>query len=294
MGSRKGIVYAAIERLDSLMAIGKSRREAKKEIRETTGANQWSVSTGKIHSHTTRHAYQQHILAFIGWSRELHQVKRLEQLDDRADELATQYLQMRKERGESTYTLKAVRAALRLFFDNNRELAGSVELPVRARQGITRSRGPKAHDKHFQPANWQPLIRFLGATGLRRSEVRDLRIKEIYYGHDGGLLVFVRNGKGGREREAPVLPGQEQAVLEVIAGRDPDEHVFDRIAKNLDVHSQRRAYAQALYLYHAPGWELPPAEGRLKRGSYNRDAVSRVSQALGHNRLDVVLRHYLR
>lgn len=107
-------------------------------------------------------------------------------------------------------------------------------------------------------------------------------------------MVFVTNGKGGREREVPVLPGNEQDVLSMVAGRDPDEHVFARIAKNLDVHSQRRLYAQALYLHYAPGWELPPAEGRLKRGNYDRDAVSRVSQALGHNRLDVVLRHYLR
>lgn len=182
MDSRKGIVYAAIERLDSLMAIGESRREAKKEIRETTGTNQWSVSTGKIHSHTTRHAYQQHILAFINWSREQHQVKRLEQLDARADELATQYLQERKAHGDSSYPLKAMRAALRMFFGNDRELAGSVELPVRARKNITRSRGPKTHDRH---ANWQPLIRFLQATGLRSSEVRDLRVKDIYYGHDG-------------------------------------------------------------------------------------------------------------
>lgn len=292
MGSRKGIIHAAIERLDSLMAIGESRRDAKQQLRATTGA-QWSISTGGIHAHNTRKGYQQHVLAFINWTREQHQIRRLDHLDARADELATRYLQQRKDQGKSPSTLQGVRAALRLFF-GNRHLAEAVALPRREREKITRSRGPKAHDRHLQPANWQPLITFLQATGLRRSEVRDLRIRDISYGHDGALRVFVTNGKGGRERELPVLPGKEQAVINAIADRNPDERVFARIAKNLDIHNLRRTYAQALYLHYAPGWTLPPATGRLKRDSYNREAVARVSQALGHNRLDVVLRHYLR
>jgi hypothetical protein len=62
----------------------------------------------------------------------------------------------------------------------------------------------------------------------------------------------------------------------------------------MDVHGYRREFAQALYLYHAPGRTLPPATGRLKRSDYDRDAAQRVSWALGHQRIDVVLRHYIR
>src|SRR5260370_6055670 len=46
-------------------------------------------------------------------------------------------------------------------------------------------------------------------------------------------------------------------------------------------------------LYYAPGWMLPPSGKRLKPGDYNAEAVQQVSKALGHNRKDVVLRHYL-
>jgi hypothetical protein len=60
------------------------------------------------------------------------------------------------------------------------------------------------------------------------------------------------------------------------------------------VHSYRREYVQALYLYHAPGRTLPPATGRLKANDYDRDAAYEVTLALGHNRIDVVLCHYLR
>ena len=53
-------------------------------------------------------------------------------------------------------------------------------------------------------------------------------------------------------------------------------------------------YAQSLYLYHAPGWTLPNPAGRLPRNSYDEEALQIVSWALGHNRMDVVKRHYLR
>jgi hypothetical protein len=71
MGRRKSIVREAIERLDSLMAIGTSRFQAKQAQRAARPEAGWTVSTGKIHSHTTRKVYQQQILAFINWARDL-------------------------------------------------------------------------------------------------------------------------------------------------------------------------------------------------------------------------------
>jgi integrase len=274
------------------MAIGQSRRQAKQELR-ASGETVWAFSTGKIHSFKTRSVYQEHILRFVGWTRSTHAIKTLVQLDPRADELATVYLQQQLADGKSPYTLQVERAALRLFFDN-RTLAASVTIPRRARASITRSRGAKKHDRHFQPENWPELVNFVRATGLRRHEVRNLQCGDIYQDQDGRLLVHVKNGKGGLERHVPVLVGREVDVLTVIAGRDPEVPVFERIPKHMDVHSYRREYAQALYLYHAPGRTLPSATGRLKRSDYDRDAAQRVSWALGHQRIDVVLRHYIR
>jgi integrase len=286
------IVREALDRLDSKMAIGQSRRDAKRAIREERGRT-WSVSTGLIHSFKARSVYQEHTIRFVKWARTTHHILSLAQLDSCANDLATAYLQQQRTSGKSPYTLQAERAALRLFFDN-RELASSVAIPRRARTSITRSRGPKEHDRHFQAANWQPLIRFLQAAGLRRNEVRHLRIRDICQGHDGQLLVHVANGKGGRVRDVPVLPGHEADVLAVSAGRDPEARTFERIPRHLDVHSYRREYAQALYLYYAPGRQLPPATGRLSKQDYDEAAAQRVSWALGHNRVSVALDHYLR
>ena len=274
------------------MADGTSRYEAKKTLR-ASGEHVWAFSTGKIHSFVTRAVYQRHTLHFINWARQVHGVNRLDRLDERADELATAYLGEHIAAGYSPYTIQAERAALRMFF-HSRDLAQTIPLPPRLRENITRSRGPAKHDQHFQQEHWRGLIDFLGACGLRRSEVRDLLVREVYTNAGGNLVVAVRNGKGGRWREAIVIPGKEQDVLAVTANRPPDAHVFEHLPKHMDIHQYRRQYAQALYLYYAPGRELPPAQGRLKPSQYDREAAQRVSWSLGHNRIDVVMRHYLR
>ncbi len=287
---RKSIIRQALERLDQLMAIGESRRAAK-QAQRAAGEHIWTFSTGKIHSYKTRTTYQEHILRFVNRSRATYAIKSLEQLDTRASELVSLYLQQELASNKSPYTLQVERSALRLFFAD-RTLATDVTLPRRTRAMIRRSRNLVAHDRHFQPANWQPLIKFEQACGLRRSELARLTVADVYYNVQDQLVVHVLSGKGGKEREVPALPGHEQDVLTLAAGRKPEERVFDHIPKHMDVHAYRREYAQALYLSLADR-ELPPPGKQLRRSDYDLNAVQRVSWALGHNRLDVVLRHYL-
>lgn len=298
MGShRKSIVKEAVDRLEEKMAIKQSRGKVKAALR-AAGEMGWTGSTERIHSFKTRSVYQGHVVRFIRWVRTTYQIKDLAQVDARADELATRYLQRHLAEGKSAYTLQAERSALRLFFAN-RSLAQQVELPRRTRVTIRRSREVVAHDRHFQAANWQPLLRFLQATGLRRNEVRllvacDIVVCETEGDYQGQTVVKVRNGKGGKSRTVPVLVGHERDVLCLGEGRQDDEPVFSRIPKHLDVHSYRRVYAQALYLSLAPGRLLPPQTGRLNPRTYDAEAVMAVSKALGHRRKDVVLHHYLR
>jgi hypothetical protein len=130
MGSRKSIIREAIERLDSLMAIGQSRFQAKQAKRVASPEEGWTVSTGKMHSHTTRKVYQQHVLAFINWARTQHEITRLAWLDESADELVTEYLTAHVAAGRSAYTVQTERAALRLFF-GNWSLAAAVGIPTK-------------------------------------------------------------------------------------------------------------------------------------------------------------------
>lgn len=293
-GNRKGIIFEANERLDAKMRMKVSRFK-EKEARRAAGEQFWTFSSGLIHSHGTRNAYQQHVMAFIQWARRNYQIRQLSVLDQRADEVATEYLSDRLAEGYSPYTVQAERSALRLFFDN-RCLASSIAIPARRRENITRSRREPVRTKDFNPDNWQHLIRFLQATGLRRDEVRRLQVEDIQEHPDTGALeVIIKkgHGKGGRPRTVPVLPGHEQDVLCQRHGRDQEELVFPRIPSHLRPHTFRREYAQAYYCFLS-GRALPSPTGRLKRSDYDEAAVKQVSLALGHNRTDVILRHYLR
>lgn len=292
MSKQKGIIFAALERLRSLTTYHASRFEAKEAAR-ADGTYRWAFTTGKIHSTTTRTVYQQHILAFINWARDTHDVHHLALLDAHADEWATEYLSQHIAAGRSPYTIQAERAALRMFF-SRRDLASTLALPTRTREQIHRSRGPVAQDRKFQPRNWQREIAFLGACGLRRAEALALLVGDVRQAADEQVAIQVRRGKGGRARSVPVLAGREQDVLSVVAGREPGERALGRLPVRLDVHALRRQYAQALYRQYAPERELPPSMGRLTPGDYDAQAARNVSEALGHRRLDVVLTHYIR
>ena len=291
MSKNTSIIYAALQRLDNLMAPGEKRFAAKQAQREA-GAPVWGFSTGRIHSYATRTTYQTHVLDFCNWARSTYAIRRIEELDARSSELASEYLAQGITRGYSAWTLQTKRSALRLFF-GNRQLAESLVLPVRKRQEITRSRGPAVGDYHFQPANWQPLLRFLAACGLRREEVRDLYVHDVLLLVDGQIRVCVRHGKGGRPREVEVIPGREQDVVEVVQGRAPDEKVFPRLPIHLDIHAIRRQFAQDLYEYYA-GRALPTDKESLSFVDLDLAAAARVSRALGHTRTRIIFDHYLR
>lgn len=289
------VIYQSLKRLDGKMAIGDSRYKAKQAAQAEAAARGeacWPFTDYLIRSYKTRETYQGPILHFVSWARDTYGIKDLADLDPRADELVSRYLELRLQAGKSPSTLKTERSALCLFFSDG-TIAQNVPLPERRRQDITRSRRPVAKDKKFQPANWQPLLKFEKAVGLRENELRRILVKEIRE-VNSELTAFVSRGKGGKKRPVPVLPGREQDVLSVIADRNPTERVFPRLP-DTEVQDLRREYAQKLYLYYAgPGWTLPPTDRRLRPSDYNREAVEKVSKALGHKRRDVVLNNYLR
>ena len=293
---RKSFIKEIVERLDSLMAIGESRGSAKDEAR-AAGESTWAFSTGKIHSYKTRQVYQEHAIRFGKWARATYAVKQFAELEARSDELASAYLRKNLEEQKSAFTLQTIRAALRMLF-GNRQLAEGVELPKRLRKHITRSRGPKAHDRHFQPKNWPDLLNFLEAAGLRRDEVTMLKVGDIRE-HDpeyhGQTTVKVRSGKGGKARTVLVDPDRVPDVLKLKAGRSDDERVFPRIPRHLDVHGYRRDFAQNRYLRKAPDHDLPPTEKeRLSPQDYDPAAAQKVTEALGHHRRSIILNNYIR
>jgi hypothetical protein len=111
---RKSLIKEVLDRLDERMALGESRGFAKEEAR-AAGQSTWAFSTGKIHSYKTRSVYQEHLLNFANWARNTYGLKHLALIEERADRLATEYLQLQLDQGKSPYTLLSFVAILFAF-----------------------------------------------------------------------------------------------------------------------------------------------------------------------------------
>jgi hypothetical protein len=297
MGKRPGAKYLAVQKLNAEMSTPEmplhSRKEAKKAAKER-GESLISWTDGKMRAFETRRGYQKIVMRFLGWCQNTCDIHDIEFIESYANRLATQYLRQRMEEGKSAWTLKTERSALRMFFED-RTLVAELELPARRRQDIKRSRLPAKRDQQLNPANWQHVIQFCLACGLRREELRDLYVREVTADPDNAqrLVVFVRRGKGGKSRSVHVFPGREPAMLSQVEGRSPDAHVFSRISGLLDIHSYRRQFAQDWY-EHLAGKPLPPQEGRLQPTDFDEEVAMTVSKELGHARIDVIFSHYIR
>ena len=301
---RSSIIYETCRRFDGLKAIGVSRYAEKRALllagqRPHSG---FALSTGRIHSDKTLETYKGVALRYVHWARATHEVRTLAALDAQADLLVPRYLSARLIAGDSAATLATIRAALRMFhrpgLPDDQEpraarLGATPALPRRRREEIVRSRGPVAMDREIALDRYPDILLLCRATGVRRRELAALTAGSVWVGDQGRLMVAVLNGKGGRPRQVPVLPEYADGLRGLVQGRPPGDLLCPHVPVRIDVHSYRRAYAQQLYM-DGGRLALPPVAGRLPRGSIDHERALVVAHALGHGRVDVVVRHYLR
>jgi len=235
-----------------------------------------------IFSYKTHDTYVKCGAVFLKWARDEHGEKWLAG----AEQYVPAYLKQLVDKDQSAWTIQLGRSALRKIYQNQ-DLGKDVQLPERRKMGITRSRGAKPSDVNFSEKKNQGLVDFAKATGLRRMELAKVRVDQIQTNPDGSVVILGIKGKGGRDRDVPVIAGQEWAVLlstESAQARG-DSKVWANIPGHMDVHGYRREYAQALYV-------------QVNGSAYvkyhpNHVALMVVSNALGHSREDVVIRNYL-
>lgn len=282
MGKRMSLTKQLAEALNKQARFGQSKHVAKAQERERcqkTGDTYNPSRAPGIHSISTMESYKKEGIKFTNWAKATHGCRYLEETKTHV----SQYLREGIERGLSPWTLQLQRAALRKALEDNK-IAADVKLPTRYRDGVSRSRGDKPMDREFSEHRNRDLVDFSKATGLRRHEMAALKRGDVKITEDG-LKVHVKQGKGGRPREVPVLNSYLEKIGSIVSGKEADEKLFERIPVRADIHGYRREYAAARYQELA---------GRpFDRKEINRDTIRQISQDLGHNREDVVIRSYL-
>lgn len=225
------------------------------------------------------------------------------------------YIQSRLEL--STYTLSKDLAAINKLLDTRYTLQ-NFGVPNRSYQEITNNRGLASRDTSNALRNKQQLA-FVMATGIRRASIDTITPSHAIRDSNGLVIGFHVTEKGGRERNCVVLTAERERItalinshIETLGNLKP---LFSKIDSNANPHYCRREYAQALYRdlfnFHLLNFDyyngmrdsfinqskLEYAVSRYNNllvSGYKRDLLAEVSQNLGHNRVDVVIYHYLK
>lgn len=173
-------------------------------------------------------------------------------------------------------------------------------LPERRRQDVQRSRN-NWQQKDFSMENNKELVEFQRCVGLRNfKELQVITGKDLTY-VDGQPCVYVK-GKGGRERNAPIVGTPEEVqriVNRMNAAGSSAVWPSGSIPKHYDCHGDRAYYACKVYLQHArPVASLSRSDryscrGDQKGTAYDRQAMKTTSLALGHTRESVIAESYL-
>ena len=281
----KDLHQQAYDRLTGMQSFGDSKRTAVAE----------GTDREKIFSFNTYKTYWKHIKYFIKYIKEKHpECTTLKSAKKHVNE----WLQVRVDEGLSAWTIQTEAKALGKLYGISPDDADYFKPPKRNREDIQRSRGDRVRDLHFSKTNNDELIKFCRGTGLRRSELEQLRGKDLVTReqiekeisrieslqerspYDEKKLemlrdtrmfqeeyfTHVRSGKGGRERMSPIIGKNAEQIIERIRSTLPEEKVWQHVHKSADIHSYRAEYATAIYKTHArPIQEIP--YDRVKPGT---------------------------
>lgn len=300
LSKRKSLTYQITEQLQDKLAIGDSKHIDK----------QADLTDSKIYSWGTYHSYKKQLGYFAAFCKE----KGCKTLAE-ARVYASEWLQNDVKKGLSAYTIKLRASALaKLYGCSTADF--DVVLPSRNRSDISRSRGDKISDKNFSEAKNADLVTFCKGTGLRRAELLQIRGTDLVYKSGMPFLHVTRATKGGRERYAPIV-GDVTKIVNMLNSAGSDK-VFKTVPSHADIHSYRADYATTIYKQNARDLESCKSDkfihpkkdchGNIivdKTAVYHfrgdrvgdwldKKAMLAASQALGHNRIDVIAGHYIR
>ena len=311
--SKKSLVCQVSENLKSKLAIGESKHQDK-----IAGVS----STEKIYSYGTYNSYLQQCIQFARWCKSEHKCKTLNECRNYANE----YLKNNIDKGMSPYTLKLQVAALCKLYSCNS--ADFVPTPPRKRKNMTRSRSTKIKcTTDFERFCLCTGLRRREITALRGSAL--IEENGQYYIHiknGKGGRERLAEICGTKEEIAFVVQKMKNAEDNKVFSKIPytDIHamraayakrVYEKYARPKSEYKNERMilYHNRLVTTYTDKFDVQKyynPDGTLKKGftdvrsayhcrddkkniCYDRLALLKCSQNLGHNRASIVAEHYL-
>ncbi|MGL4741916.1 MAG: hypothetical protein ACRC41_14155 [Sarcina sp.] len=301
--------YQIIMNLDKLQAYGEDKHAAKqieKAKCEELGIPWNPTKVEKIYSIKTYDTYKDKCIHYGEWAKKEFNIGNdINKLLDK--DIAKAYLEYREKAGDSPYSLRTHGAAMaKLFRGSSTDF--EFKYPVRSRDNITRSRTDKFHDTEFSVEKNKDIIQFGRGSGLRKTELALLKPEQIQRNSENRVIIEINKekygaqSKGGRDRTVEVLREYGEHIWKMCenALERGDRTVFEHIPNRLDEHALRREYATLKYEEivndKIDNDEEVKNDYHTRDGShrsFDREVLEKVSENLGHNRINVVVKHYL-
>lgn len=290
MGKRHSLMKQINNRVNDMKLFGVSKHLHLKKInedRQAQGMNK-AKSTGELHSYRSAKMAKDTAKQAARWIRENYPgVKDIGDIKKAHVQAYADYLVAEKELSPST--IHSYIWGITKVADIK---SGEIKKPPRRYKDFDKNKNDKTTEAAKE--EYKDVIKFIKATGLRRSEIKDLEKKQIHKGDFGKVQILVPKGSGSkanRPRVINVINKNKDFVLS-MASRIEE---FSHIPADVHTHFYRREFAAEAYKYAMEsGFMTGDSYTRQSDNkTFDKGALQEVSKQLGHNRLDVVVRNYL-
>ena len=298
------------KRLDELLRIGEKKTNENRELRHDKNPNRYEG----IHSIKTADTYRRTINQLGDFCKQ-NGVKRMDQINEK---VIRDFIHERQTHSKWTHSKDLAAINKVLGTDYTPKQFG---IEQRSQNQIIHNRRILTENSTADKARNQDALRFVQATGCRRSSLYKVTSDHAIWNREKTQIIgFEFKEKGGRVRSALVLPSHRETVTEFVQSKinERGEHcrLIDYCDSNANPHFERGVYAQEMYrqmvdcrereqdiycgerskFINEENYQKAIRHPRYKadyvRG-YNTKICAEISQQLGHNRIDVVINHYL-
>lgn len=224
-------------------------RGSKKTVSKKLFEDALSFFNSKYSNDITRNAYLRNMKRYIDFCRSKYQVKTKDELKEHLQDYVD-FLKIQGKTASSIHTYVAPCCSyLGVPMDEidkpKRKVSENIRSRSRANKNLCSSQRYD-NDKYSVVANFQAKV------GIRRNELKQLRLNNFRQDESGYWCVEVIRGKGGKYQLQRILPEDVEFIRSYFKTPDCTEKLFKEsdFSKNMDYHRLRALQAQRAYWFY--------------------------------------------
>lgn len=224
-------------------------RGSKKTVSKKLFEDALSFFNSKYSNDITRNAYLRNMKRYIDFCRSKYQVKSKDELKEHLQDYVD-FLKIQGKTASSIHTYVAPCCSyLGVPMDEidkpKRKVSENIRSRSRANKNLCSSQRYD-NDKYSVVANFQAKV------GIRRNELKQLRLNNFKQDESGYWCVEVMRGKGGKYQLQRILPEDVEFIKSYFKTPDSTERLFkdSDFGSNTDYHKLRALQTVRSYRYY--------------------------------------------